>query len=58
MPPDRLSRPTRYVRTAGLDDDIRRLGAVAATATEIKEAGCQSVHATLRDDGIEKILAG
>ena len=41
-----------------LNDDIRRLIQARATATEIKEAALQSGTRTLRDDGIEKILAG
>jgi type II secretory ATPase GspE/PulE/Tfp pilus assembly ATPase PilB-like protein len=41
-----------------LDDEIRRLVAARATASDIKEAALQSGTRTLRDDGIEKILAG
>jgi general secretion pathway protein E len=41
-----------------LNDDIRRLVQARASATEIKEAALQSGTRTLRDDGIENILAG
>jgi len=41
-----------------LDDDVRRLIQARATATEIKEAGIAAGTRTLRDDGIDKILAG
>jgi general secretion pathway protein E len=41
-----------------LDDDIRRLIQVRATAAEIKECALQAGMITLRDDGIRKILAG
>jgi general secretion pathway protein E len=41
-----------------LTDDIRRLVQIRATASEIKEAAVASGMRTLRDDGIEKILAG
>jgi general secretion pathway protein E len=41
-----------------LDDDVRRLIQARATATEIKDAAVAAGTHTLRDDGIEKILAG
>ena len=41
-----------------LDDEVRKLVASRATATAIKDAGLRSGTRTLRDDGIEKILAG
>jgi general secretion pathway protein E len=41
-----------------LNDDVRRLVQARASATEIKEAALQAGTRTLRDDGIEKILAG
>src|SRR5207248_8299541 len=41
-----------------LDDDIRRLIQARATAAEIKDAAIHAGTRTLRDDGIEKILAG
>ena len=41
-----------------LSDDIRRLVQARASAAEIKEAALQAGTRTLRDDGIEKILAG
>jgi general secretion pathway protein E len=41
-----------------LNDDIRRLVQARATASEIKDAGISAGTRTLRDDGIEKILAG
>jgi general secretion pathway protein E len=41
-----------------LNDDVRRLVQARASAAEIKEAALQAGSRTLRDDGIEKILAG
>ena len=41
-----------------LNDDVRRLIQARASAAEIKEAALQAGTRTLRDDGIEKILAG
>jgi general secretion pathway protein E len=41
-----------------LNDDIRRLVGARASAAEIKEAALHTGTRTLRDDGIEKILAG
>jgi general secretion pathway protein E len=41
-----------------LNDDIRRLVGARASAAEIKEAALHAGTRTLRDDGIEKILAG
>jgi general secretion pathway protein E len=41
-----------------LDDDLRRLIQGRATAGDVKEAAVRSGTRTLRDDGIEKILAG
>jgi general secretion pathway protein E len=41
-----------------LDEEIRRLIGARATASEIKDAALRNGTRTLRDDGIEKILAG
>jgi type II secretory ATPase GspE/PulE/Tfp pilus assembly ATPase PilB-like protein len=41
-----------------LDDEIRRLISTRATASDIKDAALRNGTHTLRDDGIEKILAG
>ena len=41
-----------------LDDEVRKLVGSRATASAIKDAGLRSGTRTLRDDGIEKILAG
>jgi type II secretory ATPase GspE/PulE/Tfp pilus assembly ATPase PilB-like protein len=41
-----------------LNDDVRRLIQARATATEIKDAAVGAGMRTLRDDGIDKILAG
>ena len=41
-----------------LDDEVRKLVASRATASAIKDAGLRNGTRTLRDDGIEKILAG
>jgi general secretion pathway protein E len=41
-----------------LNDDVRRLIQARASATEIKDAALQAGTRTLRDDGIDKILAG
>jgi type II secretory ATPase GspE/PulE/Tfp pilus assembly ATPase PilB-like protein len=42
----------------GVDEPIRRLIQSRATASEIRDAAVQHGTRTLRDDGIEKILAG
>ena len=41
-----------------LKDDVRRLISARATAGEIKDVAVRSGTRTLRDDGVEKILAG
>jgi general secretion pathway protein E len=41
-----------------LDDEIRRLIGARATASDLKDAALRNGTHTLRDDGIEKILAG